>query len=359
MFQLKNRRHKMLAAAPLICVAMTSAAAAGAEATRAPLFLTATNGANNYLAIINTQTKQATYVPTGGAGGVSSGSNGGGVAVSGETAAVINFGSSNVTIFVRQGNSMQPTQVIKTASQPVSVAFGHGHLVVLELATTESFPVYGTNVATSADGAVPLLVNDKTAGQIISYDGGVAYTQTSGVVAAQSLSTDGMAGLSGPNVAVSLPAFPNNNTPLGLIGRGANIYLTIAHSDLQALVVNGQIVSMAAGPTPFVNQAGALTHAPCWNALAGQFLYSSDSPGGQIVRYLVSDSHIFLDKSGAATLGGAPTDLAADGSLLGVIDGGSGGNSDVSLFDIDSEGELALRFTLKIPSPINGAAIIR
>jgi hypothetical protein len=357
MFQSKNRRHKILASAPLIYAAMMSAAVAAPDASRSPLFLTATNGAANYLAIINTRTKQITYAPTGGMGGASG--NAGGVAVSGEVAAAVNFGSSNVTIFVRHGDSMQPVQVIKTASQPVSVAFGHGHLVVLELGTAESFPVYGTTVGASADGAVPLLVNDKTAAQIVTYDGGAAYTQTSGVVAELNLSTDGMAGLSGPNVVVPLPAFPNSSTPLGLIGRGANIYLTIAHSDLEALVVNGQIVSMAEGPMPFKDQSGNLTHAPCWNALAGQFLYSSDSPGKQLLRYLVSDANIFLDKSGVATLAGAPTDLAADGTLLAVIDGGDGVNSNASLFDIGAEGELTLRFAMKIPSPINGAAIIR
>jgi len=31
----------------------------------------------------------------------------------------------------------------------------------------------------------------------------------------------------------------------------------------------------------------------------------------------------------------------------------------VSLFNIDSEGELTLRFSQRIPSPINGAAIIQ
>jgi hypothetical protein len=43
---------------------------------------------------------------------------------------------------------------------------------------------------------------------------------------------------------------------------------------------------------------------------------------------------------------------------IGVIDGGGSANSDVSLFDIDSEGELTPRFAVKIATPINGAAII-
>jgi len=68
---------------------------------------------------------------------------------------------------------------------------------------------------------------------------------------------------------------------------------------------------------------------------------------------------VFFDKAGVAKLNGAPTDLAAAGGLLGVIDGGNGTVSNASLFDISPEGELALRFAVKIPSPINGAAIMR
>jgi hypothetical protein len=349
---------KALAMLPLICAAAVSAAGAEVETSAAPLFLTATNSTPNYLAIIHTQTKQTTYVPTGGQGGVSGGSNAGGVAVSGKIAAVINFGSSTVTIFLRRGDTMQPVQTIATSSQPVSVAFGSGHLVVLGLTTAQSFPVYGNTVEAQADGQISLLLGDKSAGQIVTYDGGVAYTEKTGSVAEVTLSTDQMSGLGTTNQAVILPPAPNNNTPLGLIGRGANVYLTIAHSDLEALVVNGQIVSTAVGPTPYLNQAGTIIHAPCWNALSGQFLYASDSPGGQLLRYLVSDTNIFYDKPGVARLSGAPTDLAIDGSLLGVIDGGNGTVSNASLFTIDSEGELSLLFAVKISGAINGAAII-
>src|SRR5262249_35298933 len=152
---------------------------------------------NNFLAVVNTRTKQVTYVPTGGLGGASG--NAGGVAVEGSLAVVVNFGSSNVTIFVRHGDAMQPTQVIKTSSQPVSVAFGHNHLVVLGLTTAESFPVYGTNVGADNDGLAQLARGDKTAAQIVSYSGGVVYTEKSGSIAELDLSTDGVAGLSGPN----------------------------------------------------------------------------------------------------------------------------------------------------------------
>jgi hypothetical protein len=355
-----NYNRIRLATITMMCgMAASSALAAGGEAAQGsrhdPLFLTITNAATNFLAVVNTRTREVDYVPTGGMGGA--GGNAGGVAVNGKLAAAVNFRSSDVTIFVRKGNSMQPVQKVKTTSQPLSVAFGHDHLVVLGMTTAESFPVYGDTVGPN-DGIVPLFKADGSAGQIVAFAGGVVYSEKSGSVAQIALS-GGAAGLSGPSIPILLPAAPDNDTPYGLAARGANVYLSIAHSNLEALIVKGGIVSTAIGPLPFKNSSGALLHAPCWNTLAGQFLYSADSPGKQLLRYLVSDGHIFFDKGAAATFSGAPTDLDAQGGLLGAIDGGDGVNSNVSIFDLDGEGELTLRFALKIAGPINGAAILQ
>jgi hypothetical protein len=365
MLRMNHRVSRVLGILPAVCTAMVSVAFAAQEAPAAakanrppaPLFLTITNGAVNFLAVVNTRTRVTDYVPTGGAGGVTG--NAGGVAVDGPLAAAVNFGSGNVTIFVRQGDAMQPTQLIKTASPPVSVAFGHNHLVVLGLTSAESFPVYGTNVIKDADGVVDLLKGDRSAAQIVTYDGGALYVEKSGNVALLNLSTNGFAGISGPSRPVLLPPSPNSDTPFGMVARGANIYLTIAHSNLEVLVVNGQIISSAGGPTPYMDPAGKFLHAPCWNALFGQFLYSADSPGKQLLRYLVSDTNVFFDKPSVARFAGPPTDLAVDGTLMGVIDGGDGITSNASLLDINPEGELQLRFAVKIAGPINGAAIIR
>ena len=65
----------------------------------------------------------------------------------------------------------------------------------------------------------------------------------------------------------------------------------------------------------------------------------------------MSDTSVFFDKAAVAKLSGSPTDLAVQDNLLGVIDGGDGAISNVSLFDIDSEGELTLRFAVKIAGP--------
>src|ERR1035438_3893990 len=116
MLKKKNHAGNAPAILPLICaVAALTAFGAGdlmAQARQGsnqdPLFLTATNGTANFLAIVDTRTKQVTFVSTGGAGGASG--NAGGVAVEGKLAAVVNFGSTNVTIFVRHGNTMESTQ---------------------------------------------------------------------------------------------------------------------------------------------------------------------------------------------------------------------------------------------------------
>ena len=343
--------------APLAMAGDEALLAAKQDRGLAPLFLTMTNGSNNYLAVINTQTKAAEYVPTGGLGGASG--NAGGVAAEGSLAAAVNFNSSDVTIFVRRGNAMEPTQKIKTASKPLSVAFGHSHLLVLEQTAAESFPVYGDKVTATADGMVQLARGDGSAAQIVSYDGGAAYTEKSGGIGLLSVSTNGFGGVSGPSRAVLLPNAPNNDTPFGLVGRGANLYVTIAHSNLETLVVNGQIVSMAASQTPYKDANGGFLHAPCWNALHGQFLYSTDSPGKQILRYLVSDTNVFFDRAAVAKTTGSGTDLGVLDDMLGVIDGGDGTVSNATLFDIGTEGDLTMRFTVKIAGPINGAAIIR
>jgi hypothetical protein len=352
----RNSRGLPLAGA-ILAVTTLATGYAGAQpvsdSNRMPLFLTATNGDSNYLAVINSRTKQVDYVATGGKGGASG--NAGGVAVQGDLAAVVNFGSSSVTIFNRHGNTMHAAFMIPTASKPLSVAFGHGHLVVLGSTTAESFPFMGKTIASHSDGLVHLLLGDGSAAQIVTYDGGAVYTEKGGAIG---LLTFGIPGLTGTSLPVTIPAAPNNDTPYGLVGRGSNVYITIAHSNLEVLVRGGKIVSMAPGVTPFKDQSGGFLHAPCWNTLSGQFLFSADSPAKQIARYLVSDSNIFFDNPSVAKLTGSPTDLDAKGGLLAVIDGGDGTTSNASLFEIDTEGELAMRFAVKIPGPINGAAII-
>ena len=316
MLNKRIRAGKMPAILPLICAVVATTAYGGDEAQsqanqgrgQDPLFLTATNGANNFLAVVNTRTKgdgfrsdrrarrsQRQCRRRRRAAEISRPRSTSGPPTSPSSSAA--------------ATRWQPTQMIKTSSQPVSVAFGHNHLVVLGLTTAESFPVYGNTVGTDNDGVVQLARRDKSAAQIVTYDGGVVYSEKSGSMAELNLSTNGMAGLSGPNRPVLLPTAPNNDTPFGMVARGANVYVTIAHSNLEVLVVNGQIMSLPP-PARRPSKTGPATSPtrPAGTLSPDTFCFSADSPGKQLLRYLVSDSNVFFDKAGSRQ-----TDGRADG----------------------------------------------
>lgn len=111
---------------------------------------------------------------------------------------------------------------------------------------------------------------------------------------------------------VTIPA--GSDTPLGLTTRGSTGYVTIAHSDEVGLVKGGQLSALV--------DSGS-QHAPCWLALVGQYLYSSNSPSHSISRFIVSGNHIVLDAEVVASTAGAPTDIGAFGKIIDVLDGGT------------------------------------
>ena len=127
----------------------------------------------------------------------------------------------------------------------------------------------------------------------------------------------------------NIPA--NVDAPFGLVTRGNNAYVTIAHADEIALVRNGAVLTV----TPSVTQ-----HAPCWVALDGPFLYSSNSPSKTVSRYAVYGQKIVQDAAVVAQFTGSPTDIASGQTLLAVVDG-SAGSSRLSIFAIDEDGNLA------------------
>ena len=113
---------RLLFLAPALAMLSSGADDTSRQArARDPLFLTATNGSANYLAVVNTRTGELNYVATGGVGNATG--NAGGVAVSDRMAAVVNFGSSTVTVFIRRGDTMSPVQTDKDG-----VATGFCHL---------------------------------------------------------------------------------------------------------------------------------------------------------------------------------------------------------------------------------------
>lgn len=307
------------------------------------LVVTASNTPTNNLLVYNSANQLIQTLPTGGNGGVAG--NAGGIATSRDRLAVVNFGSENVSIFVRSDEGLRLEQVIPTVSRPLSVAFGHGHLYVLGSTTVESHQVFDFGVSPGIDGKAALLHADGSAAQV-----GVLYHQLiisekSNAIETVNLASDGAV----DGAATLVQNIPSNvNAPFGLVTRDNEAYVTIAHANEISLVRNDTVLTVTGSGTQ---------SAPCWVALDGPYLFSANSPSMSVSRYLVYGTKIVQAEAVAASFSGKPTDITYRNGLLGVIDG-AGAVSHLSVFDVDGDGNLTLRGVSTITSAANGVAIV-
>ncbi len=330
------------AAAVLLLGAATTASAEG----RSSLVLTASNATTNELLVLDTAGTVLRRIPTQGQGGVSG--NAGGIAASRDRVAVVNFGSSNVSIFERDegGRYFRLERVIPTLGSPVSVAFGNDHLYVLTTTHVESHRTGPAGVQPGVDGQAQLLHSDASAAQVGVLKGALVFTEKSNAIETVRLSGDGAVAGSATLVA-NIPA--NVNAPFGLATRGDDAYVTIAHADEISLVRNGAVLSV----TPSVTQ-----HAPCWVALDGAFLFSANSPSQTVSRYAVYGQKIVQDAAVIAQFAGNPTDIVYRDGFAAVIDA-AGTASRVSVFKVDQDGNFALQGVAALASAAtNGLAIV-
>ena len=335
--------ERILTAAAAAVLLMGAATAASAEGA---LVLTASNATTNEMLVLNTSGTVLKRIATQGQGGVSG--NAGGIAASRDRVAVVNFGSSNVTIFERDGGGryFRVERVIPTIGSPVSVAFGNDHLYVLTTTHVESHRAGPFGVIPQVDGQAQLLHGDATAAQVGVIKGELIFTEKSNAIESVRLSGDGAVAGSASLVA-NIPA--NVNAPFGLAARGDEAYVTIAHADEISLVRGNTVLTT----TPSVTQ-----HAPCWLALDGAFLFSSNSPSKSVSRYVVYGQKIVQDAAIAATFNGTPTDIAYRNGLAAVIDN-NGTVSHVSFFNVDDDGNLTLRGVSTLANPkTNGIAVV-
>lgn len=325
----------------LACVTALSAQAQTQENTT--LIVTASNTPSNNLLVYGTRGQLLESVQTGGAGGVSG--NAGGIAFAGTHLAVVNFGSQNVSIFTRSDNDFHLEQVIPAASSPVSVAFGHGHLYILGATTVESHPVFNSSVSPGADGIAHLLKADGSAAQIGVLETQLIITEKSNAIETVPLSdNDGVT--DAPALIRNIPS--NVNTPLGLITRDNEAYVTIAHANEISLVRRDTVVTTIGSGTQ---------NAPCWLALDGPWLYSSNTPSHSVSRYLVYGTQIVQQQAVAASFDGGPTDIVYNSGWLAVIDG-AGAVSHLTVFRVDWDGNLIRQSYSTINAPANGVAVI-
>ena len=320
-----------------------AAAAFAAAPATGPLVVTASNQVQNQLMVYDSAGHLLQTLATGGKGGVSG--NSGGVAAWNGFVAVVNFNSQTVSVFERVRNRLQLTQSIQTASSPVSVAFGHNHLYILGATRVESHLIFGRLVDPNPDGVVALLKSDGSAAQVGVLPDSLVITEKNSVIETISLLfDDSVSGL--PALVMHIPA--NVDTPFGLVTRGNNAYVTIAHADEISLVRNGSVLTT----TPSGTQ-----HAPCWVTLVGPFLYSANSPSKSVSRYAVYGQKIVQDAAVAASFNGSPTDIASGAGMVAVIDG-SGATTHLSIFNVDEDGNLTVNGSADMNVAANGVAIV-
>jgi hypothetical protein len=324
----------ILGAAPLVY----------ADSNSQARIVTASNANTNQLLVYDSQGKLLQTLSTHGQGGVSG--NAGGIEAKDNLVAVVNFGSKNVSIFERSEDGFHLTQTVPTASSPVSVAFGHNHLYILGTTTVESHRMFSSYVSSSLDGVATLLVADGSAAQVGVLPDHLVISEKSNVIETVDLSDDGYV----TGTATLVANIPSNvNAPFGLVTRGNDAYVTIAHANEISLVRDGAVLTVTGSGTQ---------SAPCWVALDGPFLFSSNSPSSSVSRYAVYGQKIIQDDAVAASFNGNPTDIASGAGILAVIDG-NGTVSHLSIFAVDEDGNLTLKIADTLANGINGVAIVQ
>ena len=338
------RKLKTFCLLSLILSLFGATNAVHADSDHKTFVLTSTNAAKNQLLVYNSDGKLIQTLSTQGQGGASG--NSGGIEAKSNVIAVVNFGSQTVAMFERWDDGFHLKQLVHTASSPLSVAFGGDHLYILGATTVESHRMFGSDVCSSSDGEVTLLKADGSAAQVGVLPNQLIITEKSNTIETVNLLPGGA--VSGvPTLVKNIPS--NVNAPFGLVTRGNNAYVTIAHADEISLVRNGQVLTVTGSGTQ---------HAPCWLTLVGPFLFSSNSPSMTVSRYAVYGQKIVQDAAIAASFNGAPTDIASGEGMVAVIDG-TGSLSHLSIFTVDEDGNLTLRIANTISASANGVAVVR
>jgi hypothetical protein len=294
---------------------------------------------------------------TRGKGGV--GGNARGVRqLNGDLVAAVNNGSNSVALFTRNGNGLKFDRLVATTSAPVSIDFGNDHMYVAGATTIDSFMMHQNNVDWMDGSALLALVSGAAPPNGSTAQVGVLDEQRllvtlktdpdPGTVDIVPLQDGGVTGAA--PVAVSAPA--GTLTPFGFsVYPDGTAFITLAHSSQDGLFRDGAFTAIIAA-----GQA-----APCWSTRAGKYVFTANTGSKTISRLIGTGGNIFVDSLVAAPVvaGGSPSDIDADGGILGVIDRGTG-SSHLSLFTYNVFGELTpsgAPINLGVPNA-NGVAIM-
>ncbi|MDB6103834.1 MAG: hypothetical protein JWO52_3833, partial [Gammaproteobacteria bacterium] len=159
-----------------------AAAASAQDASDRAVIVTASNTAANQLLIYSPTGTLLNTIPTHGQGGVSG--NAGGIAQNYDRLAVVNFGSGNVSVFIKEFEHSTPRleSVVPAIASPVSVALSGDHLYILTTTHVESHPIDRRGVSANADGTAGLLIADGSAAQVGVVSGQLIITEKSNAI---------------------------------------------------------------------------------------------------------------------------------------------------------------------------------
>lgn len=340
---------RKVSALSVMVLLLAGASRIQAEPADRALVVTSSNAQVNQLLVYDRTGMLIEAVATQGQGGVSN--NAGGIAAQNGTVAVVNFGSQSVSILDLGDAGFSVRAVVSTVSRPVSVAFGKDHLYVLGTTTVESHRIEGSTIDANVDGVATLARADGSSAQVGVVGNQLVISEKSGAIEVVDLQEGAVAGTA---AEVAIPA--GSDTPFGLVTRGSNGYVTIAHSDEIALIKEGQLIALAATGSDFPNGPGQ--QAPCWITLVGPYLFTSNSPSHTISRLAATGNSIVLDAPVVAGTSGAPIDITAQGNLLAVVEINGGDQSHLTQFSIGADGGLTPTATTAISGSANGVAIV-
>jgi len=276
----------------------------------------------------------------------------------GELFAAVNYGSSTVAVYTREGDRLKLDKLVTTTSAPVSVDFGNDHMYVAGATTVDSFVLHGdhvewrdgTAVLEVAGGGTPLSGSTAQVGVMDRRHVMVTLKDPPDRGSVDVISLDDGAVTGGVPAAVAAPL--NTLTPFGFsVYPDGTAVVTLAHTSEVGLFRNGAFTSITA-----VGQT-----ADCWSTRAGKYIFTANTGSKTISRLIGTGNKVFVDSPVAASIatGGGPTDIDTEAGVLGVIDHGAG-QSHLSLFAYNEFGELAASgapITLGVANA-NGVAIM-
>ena len=208
----------------------------------------------------------------------------------------------------------------------------------------ESHLIFGRLVDPNPDGVVALLKSDGSAAQVGVLPDSLVITEKNSVIETIGLLfDDSVSGL--PALVMHIPS--NVDTPFGLVTRGNNAYVTIAHADEISLVRNGSVLTT----TPSGTQ-----HAPCRGSSGRPVPVLRQFSRWRPATPFTGRRSFRMPPSPPPSTEAPP--IPSGAGMVAVIGAGLGATTHLSIFNVDEDGDLAVNGSADMNVAANGVAIV-